>query len=94
MEKVLNTLIQQFNKTRESLKGVQLKIINHCDTKEDIIQNIPTTPCYMNYIVSTKVLQDAKKADADMLDIISNMQETMEKTIIAYKNMIKHLLDD
>lgn len=94
MEKVLNTLIQQLNKIRELLKDVQLTIINRYETNQDIIDNIPIAPRYMNYVVSTQVLQDAKNADAEMLDTLSNMQKTIQKAITTYKHMIKQLPED
>ncbi|CAH1426149.1 unnamed protein product [Lactuca virosa] len=85
---MLNTLIHQLWLMMESMTTLQHKIIQDYDTNEEIIQNISTTPRHMNYIISTKVLHDAKKADANMLDCISSMQENMGKTITEYKNMI------
>lgn len=72
----------------------QHKIIQHYNTDEELLLNISTTPCDMNYVISTKVLNDAKKVNVNMLDCISNMQETMGKTIITYKHMIKHIPND
>lgn len=86
---MLNNLIRRAEVTKKMINDVEMKLERDMEAKTGMLDQLVERPRYMNFVNGKRAIDEGKSQTATMLEMLYNLQESLEAEIEGYEEMKK-----